>query len=379
MINDETVKRLMQISTPKTFKPNEYICYEGQPGDAMYIILKGCVGVYITGVLGNQTEVSRIMPGDFFGEMAVFDNLPRSASCIALEDVICVAVDKSLITKFFATCPDLALKLAENMSARIRRLNNALYKTDKLTQNKNQEKFAIPKEYSFSHIVEEPYHNLDFTESVTADCPICGKSITTLNLKKNIMSECKQRVDGRIRYKECDPLWYDVWSCPYCHYSNHYLSFFRMLPFKREIIKRILKEQHDPVLMEHTFLNSPFDQLVLSYLEAIHINEAINSENHLLIGQLWLYLTWLFDDAGDKEMYDYCAKKAAPLLEKALMSNAVSEAYALQRYQLTLAYLFDQIGNKSAALRWCEKAASGEDGALKKDALTLSEQINCHH
>lgn len=375
MIQDETVKRLMKISTPKTFKAEEYICYEGQPGNEMYIILRGSVGVYVTSALGTPTEVSRIMSGDFFGEMAVFDNLPRSASCIALEDVICVAVDKKLMPAFFETCPDLTLKLVENMSGRIRRLDNALYKTEQFVQNKKLAEFRIPDEYSFSHIVEEPFHNLDYTEPVTADCPICGKSITVLNLKKNIMTECKQQLNGRIRYKECDPLWYDVWACPYCHYSNHYLSFFKMLPFKRELIKRILKEQHEPALENHTQLKTPFDQLFLRYLEAIHINEAINFNDNLMIGKLWLNLYWLFIDAEDEDMRKYCARNAVGLLAKALESHAVSDNYAAQRYQVTTANLYAELGDKKSAVKWCDEAVSGEDASLKKFALTLKNGL----
>lgn len=84
MIKDETVQILMQICTPRTFKGNEYICYEGQPGSEMYIILRGSVGIYVSSAIETQIEISRITAGDFFGEMSIFDNLSRSASCIAL-------------------------------------------------------------------------------------------------------------------------------------------------------------------------------------------------------------------------------------------------------------------------------------------------------
>lgn len=374
MIQDETVKKLMQISTPKTFKAEEYICYEGQPGDEMYIILKGSVGVYVTSALGTPVEVSRIMTGDFFGEMAVFDNLPRSASCIALEDVITVAIDKKLMPKFFETCPDLTLKLVENMSGRIRRLDNALYKTEQFVQNKKLAEFKIPAEYSFSHNVEEPYHDLAFTEPVTADCPICGKKITVLNLKKNIMSRRKEQLNGRVSYKECDPLWYDVWACPYCHYSNHYLSFFRMMPFKRELIKRVLKEQHEPVLENHSQLKTPFDQLFLRYLEAIHINEAINVGDHLLLGKLWLNLFYLFVDAEDEVMKKYCAERSAALLKEALENGSVTDKIAIQLYSLTLANLYNEIGDRKSAVKWCDDAIGGEDSSIKKFGLTFK---NC--
>lgn len=375
MIQDETVRKLMQICTPKTFQQNEYICYEGQPGNEMYIILKGSVGVYVSSAIDTLTEVSRIMAGDFFGEMSIFDNLPRSASCIALEDSICVAINKDKLTDLFVNCPEMAVKLVEKMSGRIRRLNNELYKTERFVQNTKVPKFAIPAQYSFSHVVEEPFHDMKFTESLVADCPICGKAITVLNLKKQIMSVSKVYSDGRIRYAEYEPMWNDVWNCPYCHYSNHYRSFFRMLPFKREFIRRILKEQHDPVIEQSVFLKTPFDHLFLKYIQAIHINQAVNMNDSFLIGKLWLNLHWLFEDAADDAMSRFCGEQAAEFLSKAYSENKIPDENSRQSIALSLANLHAQSGRKNDALKMCEEAAKGEDKQLVTYALMLKDRL----
>ncbi len=375
MIQDQTVKQLMAISSPKTFAQNEYICYEGQPGSEMYIILKGSVGIYLTSAVGTLTEVSRIMAGDFFGEMAIFDKLPRSASCIALEDTICVSISEKNLRNFFTNCPDMAAKLLENMSNRIRRLDNELYKTERFVQNMRVPKFAIPDVYSFSHVVEEPAHDMDYTQMHSEACPICGKEINVRNLRKNIMRVRKNDPDGRVHYAECDPLWFDVLNCPYCHYSNHYLSFFRMIPFKREFIKRILKEQHNPVIEDKKFLSTPFDQLVLKYLQAIHINEAVNASDNLLIGTLWLNLYWLACDAADDTLALFFAQQASEKLEKALGSNAVTDALVKCKLALTLAHLLIITGKPTEAAKYCDIAATSEDSTIKTQAYSLKERI----
>lgn len=375
MIQDETVKQLMAISTPKSFKQNEYICYEGQPGNEMYVILKGSVGVYLTNAIGTMTEVSRIMAGDFFGEMSIFDNLPRSASCIALEDCICVSISKSNLTRFFTNCPEMAGKLLENMSNRIRRLDNELYKTERFVQNLRAPKFSLPDIYSFSHIVEEPPHDLDYTYTHTEQCPICSKEISVLNLRKNIMSVRKIDTDRRVHYAECDPLWFEVLSCPYCHYSNHHLSFFRMIPFKREFIKRILKEQHNPVIEEKKFLSTPFDQLVLKYLQAIHINESVNAADNVLIGSLWLDLYWLACDAADDDLAMFFAQNAATKLQKAVTSGEVSDAAIKCSLALTVANLMQVTGNTAEAYKFCDIAAESPDNTVKTQAYTFKEGI----
>ncbi len=376
MIQDETVKKLTQISTPKSFSANEYICYEGQPGNEMYIILRGTVGIYVSSAIEQPTEIARISVGDLFGEMSMFDDLPRSASCVALDDVICVAIDKSKRLDFITQCPEMALKLLENLSGRIRHLDNALYKSEKFSKSKNIKDFKIPAEYGSSHLAEEPPHNLSFTESITAACPICGKPVIVLNLKKKSMTERKMESDGRIRYVECDPLWYDVWNCPYCHYSNHYLSFFRTIPFKKEFIKKLLSEKMDPVMQScGGNFNSTFDQLFLRYLRAIYINEATNSEDNLLIGRLWLNLYWLFKDIGDEKMKLYCANQASGYLNNAISHNQTDDAYAQQTLSLSLANLYAVLGKKDKTIQMCDMVINGEDGALKRLGYILRDSL----
>lgn len=374
MINDETVKQLQAISMPVTFAQNEYITTEGMPGNDMYIVLKGSVGVYVTSVLGTFTEVSRIAAGDFFGEMAIFDNLPRSASCIALEDTICVSISKANLTQFFSKCPDVASKILENMSGRIRRLNNELYKSERFVQNLHAPKFVLPDAYSFSHIVEEPRHDLDYTTPITEACPICGKEITVLSLRRNVLRERKIDPDRRAHYVECDPLWFDVQSCPYCHYSNHYLSFFNMIPFKREVIKRVLKEQHDPVYLKTTFLKTPFDHLVVKYLQAIHINEVVNYSDSLLIGKLWTNLYWLACDSYDDGFTVFCAKQAAEKLKKAISDRRVTgdEQCSLS---LTLAHMIAAIKGDAAEIgKYCDLAMESTNSDTKINAIKLREK-----
>lgn len=374
MINDETVRQLQAISTPVTFARNEYITTEGMPGNDMYIVLKGSVGVYVTSILGTFAEVSRIAAGDFFGEMAIFDNLPRSASCIALEDTICVSISKSNLTQFFAHCPDVASKILENMSGRIRRLNNQLYKTERFVQNLHAPKFALPDSYSFSHVVEEPRHDADFTTPIKGECPICGKEITVLSLRRNIIRERKKDPDRRLRYIDCDPLWFDVQSCPYCHYSNHHLSFFNMIPFKREVIKRVLKEQHDPVYVKTQFLKTPFDHLIMKYLQAIHINEVVNYSDSLLIGMLWTNLYWLACDSFDDNFMMYCAEQAAKKLKEAIDDRRVTDEERCS-LSLTLAHILVRIKGKSSEIdKYCKIASESGDSDTKITAIKLMDK-----
>ncbi|MBE6901172.1 MAG: DUF2225 domain-containing protein [Ruminococcaceae bacterium] len=378
MIQDETVKQLLAISEPKDFAQNEYICYEGHPGHEMYIVLKGSVGVYINSAIGTMTEICRIRPGDFFGEMSIFDDLPRSASCIALEDTICVSVNKHNLTRFFEKCPDVAAKLLENMSGRIRHLDHELYKTERFVNNQHKPEFKIPEEYRFSHVVEKPPIALASTQNQTAACPICGEKINVLYLRRNIMHVRKTDADLRVHYAECQPLWHEIINCPHCNYSNHYLYFFRIMPFNVEEIKQILKEQHYPVFEEKKELCTAFDHLVLRYLQAIHINETINAADNVLIGTLWLDLYWLACDVGDEEFATFCAHNFTEKLKKAIDCNEISDKTVKYNLVFTLAYILMRTGRFDEAVKYCDIATTCKDHVIKLQAYKLKETLDAN-
>lgn len=371
MIKEETIRRLTQISTVHSFNPQEYIYYEGEPGDKMYIVIKGVVGMYVNNAIDEQIEVARAEVGGIFGELAVFDNLPRSTSTIALEDVICVAIGRDKLDELVSSCPEIAIGIMESMCGRLRRLNNALYRGNRSIQNKKFPNFKVPAEYSGSHDVREPAHDLNFIESVSAPCPICGKNIMVLNLKKKKLTLRKHRGDGRLIYKECEPMWYDVWTCPYCHYSNHYVSFFPMNPFKKELIKRVLTEKHEPVLKQHFDLLSPFDVLFLRYLGAIHINRSLDPSNHLLPGKLWLNLYWLFEDCGDEAMKLYAAKEASNYISAAIEKEEIQDEQSLHSMELSLAALYITLGEPEKARVLCDNVLKYDDNQLKKFAYEI--------
>lgn len=375
MFQEETVKALSEIGTPKSFEKGEYICYEGQQGREMYVILKGSVGVYLANLLGEQNEVSRIMPGDFFGEMAVFDYLPRSASCVALEDTLCIAIGRDRLSDFILTCPELAVRIVENLSKRIRKMDNLLCKTVNSVINKGVPEFSVPKEYEYSHYIAEPECDADFLAETEAECPICYGNMFVTNVKRGDMTLKRIKIDARARYKECDPLWYDIWTCPHCHYSNHYLSFFKMVPFKRDQIIRILEQQQKPELDKLSDFKTPFDLLFLRYLQAIHINMSVNSDDIYLIGHLWRSLYWLFDDAGDAKMSDYCRTEALKYLSKALEDNKIGDSSARQSTALFAANMYSAVNDRENALKMCEIAINGENAQIEAIALRLKDRI----
>ena len=378
-MREDTIEQLKKIATPKFFKTDDYVCYEGQPGSEMYIILKGSVGIFLTSPIGTLNQVATIKEGGFFGEMAIFDNLPRSASCIALEDAICVAVNQDNLQDFLAACPDIAKQMLENLSGRIRKLDNELYKNNRFVKNRHVPKFEIPVEYAYSHVVKPPYQNERFLAEYSQACPICGKAIKVTDIKRNSLEVRNVSLDCRFRYVMCEPLWYEVVSCPHCHYSNHYLKFFSVNNFEHEVISGVLSKEQRPVVNHNSASRSEFDTLVLQYLQAIHINEHINPGANALIGGMWRNLYWLSKDAEDETFAAYCARKAADKLKAAIDGNEIPNANDKAAIAMVLASLMVYCGGSTEIPEYIRIGAECTDPRIKANVQILQERLHKVH
>ena len=152
------------------FSKDEYICHEGQQGDSMYIVLQGLIGVYLTDPNGGQTEVSRIESGGFFGEMSIFDKMPRSASCIALEDSVCVSINKSNLSEFLLNCPDIVEQLLMSMSLRVRKMDEMLHNAQAtISRQAEYAAFHLPPEFH-NHQISEPKQSPQFLQTTREEC-----------------------------------------------------------------------------------------------------------------------------------------------------------------------------------------------------------------
>lgn len=111
------------------YEENQVIFLEHEPGHQLYILQEG--EVRITKVVENQEVLLNVLkPGDIFGEMAILENLPRTASAFAASKVKVMGVSKNNFDQLVLNHPELATKIIEVLSNRIwfiyRHIANAL-------------------------------------------------------------------------------------------------------------------------------------------------------------------------------------------------------------------------------------------------------------
>lgn len=113
-------------AVPRAFQAGEVIFNEGDAGDGLYIVHSGLIRITATSTLDRQHVLSRMEPGDYFGEMAVFDGGPRSAS--AVEDSRLSFVPMGALLELLARSPLLAASLVRDASLRMREFNRRFLK-----------------------------------------------------------------------------------------------------------------------------------------------------------------------------------------------------------------------------------------------------------
>ena len=119
----ENIQVVIDHSQPKHFPAGSGIFREGDEGDGLYIVLSG--GVDITARSGPDREhvLSRMDPGDYFGEMAIFDGGTRSASAFARTATEAVFVPAETVLELLRRTPMLATSLVRDASLRMRDFN----------------------------------------------------------------------------------------------------------------------------------------------------------------------------------------------------------------------------------------------------------------
>jgi signal transduction histidine kinase len=122
-IPQEIVQQFSRLSTRKCYPPGSIIFKAGDNGDGLYIILDGFIDISAQITQGQQKVLSRLGPGDFFGEMAILDNEPRSATAIAGTLSELVFIEREVVLSALQSSPKFALNLVREFSFRLRDFN----------------------------------------------------------------------------------------------------------------------------------------------------------------------------------------------------------------------------------------------------------------
>lgn len=117
---DELGGRMRQ----KQFKRGDTVFRKDDPGTHLYVVLEGAVKIALPGEFGQEALVAIARPGEYFGELALLDRSPRSASVVALEDTRAALLAADDFMAFLESHPAAVRSVLEALARTVRRLSD---------------------------------------------------------------------------------------------------------------------------------------------------------------------------------------------------------------------------------------------------------------
>ena len=106
----------------RRFRRNEVIFHQGDPGDSLHVVAVGAVKIVLPSAEGEEAIIATLRPGDFFGELALLDGAPRSATATALEPSDTLVLPRLVFVDVLDTLPGLRDALLTGVARELRRL-----------------------------------------------------------------------------------------------------------------------------------------------------------------------------------------------------------------------------------------------------------------
>ena len=125
-LNDDELGELADLTTERSFVPNEFIFWDGDAPEWFYIVAEGKVKVLKYSSSGREFIIAFFGPGEMFGEVAVFENKPYPASAQAVAETKVVGSKRENFLSFLANRPQVALRIINVLGGRLRDAQNRL-------------------------------------------------------------------------------------------------------------------------------------------------------------------------------------------------------------------------------------------------------------
>ena len=122
-LEERDLDELLKVTSTRHLEDGEILFRKGDPGRQLYGVVEGRLKIYSSGAEGKEVVFGLSDPGDVTGEIALLDAEPRSATVVALAPSELLTLDRRDFLPFLERHPKVAIRLAELLAERLRRLS----------------------------------------------------------------------------------------------------------------------------------------------------------------------------------------------------------------------------------------------------------------
>jgi CRP/FNR family transcriptional regulator/CRP/FNR family cyclic AMP-dependent transcriptional regulator len=125
-LKEEELRQIVGVVREQHYKKNVTIFHINDPGNALFILKNGLVKITIEDQSGREIILRILYPTDFFGEMALVDGMPRSATVTAQEPSDALIIYRDQFVELIEKSPKILLDMAAVLSRRLRKVNELI-------------------------------------------------------------------------------------------------------------------------------------------------------------------------------------------------------------------------------------------------------------
>jgi CRP/FNR family transcriptional regulator, cyclic AMP receptor protein len=122
VLGEEGVLATVREGPTRRYAPGQIICYQGDPGDRLYVVVEGLVKVVLTSERGDEIVLRTLGSAEIFGELALLDGAPRSASVVAVEPTYAFMLLRTQFLALMRRHPGLADEFLRMLGQLVRQL-----------------------------------------------------------------------------------------------------------------------------------------------------------------------------------------------------------------------------------------------------------------
>lgn len=119
-LSDQQISLLTDRAAVRSYSKGAIIVNEGDEGTSLFVILSGSVKTFLSDENGKEVVLSTQGAGEYFGDLALFDDEPRSASVMALEPCKVMIITKAQLREAIREDPDIGFSLLHGLAKRVR-------------------------------------------------------------------------------------------------------------------------------------------------------------------------------------------------------------------------------------------------------------------
>ena len=121
-LSETDMAAVSSLVVTRSFPKNTLVICEGDTSDSLYVVLSGKVKVYLSDEEGKEVTLNMQGAGEYFGELAILDEAPRSASVMTVEDTKLAVLSKAAFEKCMEQHATIALVVMRGLACRLREL-----------------------------------------------------------------------------------------------------------------------------------------------------------------------------------------------------------------------------------------------------------------